>query len=193
MQMRYLLPVLVLAAEPAWADWRGWFDDYGKTYEECLDIQRIKFLEDPKSNIKVNEARVRARSICQAKWERASESLKQVSWESYQCRYSWPVKNDPDIFLHIIPAGERRPSISFVPIQTIELKCRTGPNGEIPEKVAVLITINGSERSFDGFFSGASLHRAYFDFGLTLKRDDDVSLTIKEFLVDENAGKWVRK
>ncbi len=44
--------VILLGSTTTNADWRGLFDDYGKTYQECLTIQENELLKNP--NIKTS-------------------------------------------------------------------------------------------------------------------------------------------
>ena len=166
--------LLLTITEIASADWRGWFDDYGSTFDECVDTQKRELLR----NSSVGNATSRAMEICWTIWEVAPAEYQPYDG-NVECKYKWGYRHDKGFF-----RSETKPS-------SILLSCNEGVDKVVVRLDACDASTQPieSERAF-GFSDGVDL---IVDAGCPLTKDDHPKLSVVHAYTDINKGRYVRK
>jgi len=200
-----VLLVSMLTNTSALADWRGLFDDYGKTFEECLTVQENKLLKDVSIPTRGrNSASSRASDICRNIWVEAPKEYSKDDHAKYGCRFKWgkakwgeSPKIEPD------NASGLDPKIweTYVPVlirgventQVVILTCNEGNPDRPPGRVTAAFWMGGADAPMIVTAEFNSHGTAYLNAEQPLHDHDQPELLITQFLVITNHGEYVRK
>lgn len=183
----YAIFLSVLLTSTTRADWRGWFDNYGGTYQECIDLQKKELLKD--GGVPAKEVNFRATGICKSVWEKAPPKFKRVDApEGCTQKYGFAV--EPAVWKNGIRLPDFRPKeVNFPRENTVELHCPEHLVTMPPGKVRLSVIINGKKTVQTVKFYG---YTAYFNAGQKLTDSDEVSVTYDQFHLHTNP-EYVRK